>query len=81
LDAKPGVYTLLGTELSADGTIMNPTLVDWEKGAASVTPPGHWHEQVNESGLDTFVIPIQDAGLHTYLRAHSIFSFYREVWS
>jgi len=24
LDAKPGVYTLLGTELNADGTIMNP---------------------------------------------------------
>jgi len=75
LDAKPGVFTLLGTELNPDGTIMNPTRVDWEKGAATVTPPGYWHEHVNESMFDTFVIPIQDAGLHTYLRANSISSF------
>ena len=31
-------------------TIMNPTRVDWVKGAASVTPTGYWYEHVNESG-------------------------------
>jgi len=42
-----------------------------------VTPPGYWHEHVNESVFDAFVIPIQDAGLHTYLRTLDI-QFYRE---
>jgi gentisate 1,2-dioxygenase len=77
VDAKPGVYTLLGSELNADGTIKNPTRVDWVKGAAFVTPPGYWHEHVNESDSDAFVMPIQDAGLHSYLRTLDI-QFYTE---
>ena len=77
VDAKPGVYTLLGPELGPDGSILNPIRVDWEKGAAFVTPAGYWHEHVNESGSDAFVMPIQDAGLHTYLRTLDI-QFYLE---
>jgi len=76
-DAKPGVYTLLGPELDAQGNIKDATRVDWVKGAAFVTPAGYWHEHVNESGADAFVMPIQDAGLHSYLRTLDI-QFYLE---
>lgn len=72
VDAKPGVCTLLGTELNADGRIKDATRVNWVKGAAFVTPPGYWHEHVNESGSDAYVMPIQDAGLHSYLRTLDI---------
>ena len=41
-------------------------------GAAFVTPPGYWHSHHNESGADAYVLPIQDAGLHTYLRTLDI---------
>jgi len=71
-DAKPGVYTLVGTELDANGDIVDPVRVNWEPGMAFVTPPGHWHAHFNESGEVAYVIPIQDAGLHTYLRTLDI---------
>jgi gentisate 1,2-dioxygenase len=77
IDAKPGCYTLVGTELSDDGTIKNPTRVDWKSGAAFVTPPGYWHEHRNESSERAYLTPIQDAGLHTYLRTLDI-TFYKE---
>jgi gentisate 1,2-dioxygenase len=72
VDAQPGVYTLLGPELHEDGTIRDAMRVDWVKGAAFVTPPGWWHEHVNASGAEAYVMPIQDAGLHTYLRTLDI---------
>lgn len=75
--AQPGVYTLLGPELDEKGNIKNATRVDWVKGAAFVTPAGYWHEHVNESGADAYVMPIQDAGLHSYLRTLDI-QFYVE---
>ncbi len=77
VDAQPGVYTLLGSELGEDGNIRNPVRVDWAPGAAFVTPPGYWHEHVNASGADAYVMPIQDAGLHTYLRTLDI-QFFQE---
>ena len=77
IDAKPGCYTLVGTELGSDGHIKNPTRVDWKSGAAFVTPPGYWHEHRNESGERAYLTPIQDAGLHTYLRTLDI-TFYKE---
>jgi gentisate 1,2-dioxygenase len=77
VNAQPGVYTLLGEELNEDGTIKDAVRVDWVKGSAFVTPPGYWHEHVNESTSDAFVMPIQDAGLHTYLRTLDI-QFYLE---
>jgi len=72
IDCAPGCYTLVGTELAADGTIRNPKRIDWEAGGAFITPPGHWHAHVNESGSTALLLPIQDAGLHTYLRSLDI---------
>ncbi len=77
VDAQPGAYTLLGTHLNADGTINDPIRVDWIKGSAFVTPPGLWHEHVNASNAEAYVMPIQDAGLHTYLRTLDI-QFFEE---
>jgi gentisate 1,2-dioxygenase len=72
IDCDPGCATLSGTELNPDGTIRNPVRMEWEPGAAFVTPPGHWHAHVNESGRTALLLPIQDAGLHTYLRSLDI---------
>jgi hypothetical protein len=36
------------------------------------TPPGLWHAHLNESGVPAHLIPIQDAGLQTYLRSLDI---------
>jgi gentisate 1,2-dioxygenase len=69
---QPGVYTLVGTELDGEGNIVNPTRVDWEAGMAFVTPPGYWHAHFNETNENAYVIPIQDAGLQTYLRTLDI---------
>lgn len=72
VDCDPGCYTLVGTELDAEGAIRNPTRIDWQAGGAFVTPPGHWHAHVNGSGRTALLLPIQDAGLHTYLRSLDI---------
>jgi gentisate 1,2-dioxygenase len=72
LDCDPGCYTLVGSELAADGTIHQPRRIDWEPGGAFVTPPGYWHAHVNGSGRTARLLPIQDAGLHTYLRSLDI---------
>jgi gentisate 1,2-dioxygenase len=72
VDCPPGCYTLVGTELNDDGTIRNPQRIDWQAGGAFITPPGHWHAHVNGSGQPAYLLPIQDAGLHTYLRSLDI---------
>jgi gentisate 1,2-dioxygenase len=72
LDALPGCYTLLGTELDEENRIVDPVRVDWEPGGAFVTPPGMWHAHFNESDTPAHLIPIQDAGLQTYLRSLDI---------
>jgi gentisate 1,2-dioxygenase len=71
-DCKPGCYTLVGTKLDEQGNIVDATRVDWAPGMAFVTPPGYWHAHYNESGENGYLIPIQDAGLQTYLRALDI---------
>jgi gentisate 1,2-dioxygenase len=76
IDCKPGCYTLIGTDLDKDGNIVNPKRADWHSGAAFVTPPGLWHAHYNESGAPAHLIPIQDAGLHTYLRTLDIKFFH-----
>ena len=43
---------------------------------AFVTPPGLWHAHFNQSGAPAHLIPIQDAGLHTYLRTLDIRFFH-----
>jgi len=72
IDCQPGCYTLVGAEIDREGTIIEPTRVDWESGGAFVTPPGLWHAHVNESGAPARLLPVQDAGLHTYLRSLDI---------
>lgn len=72
LDCRPGCYTLLGDLDPSGERLVNTERVDWEPGAAFVTPPGRWHSHHNESGVDARIIPIQDAGLHTYLRTLDI---------
>jgi len=72
IDCDPGVYTLVGSELNADGRIHNPTRIDWQRGGAFITPPGLWHAHVNTSGRDATLLPVQDAGLQTYLRSLDI---------
>jgi gentisate 1,2-dioxygenase len=71
LDAPQGCYTLLGTRVER-GQIVDPIRVDWEAGGAFVTPPGMWHAHFNESGAPAHLIPVQDAGLQTYLRSLDI---------
>lgn len=51
---------------------MDPVRVPWEKAGAFVTPPGHWHSHHNDSGAPAYLLPVQDAGLHTYLRTLDI---------
>lgn len=72
VEAKPGCYTLVGTELDEQGNIRDARRVDWLSGGAFVTPPGYWHEHRNESDSVAYILPIQDAGLHTYLRTLDI---------
>jgi gentisate 1,2-dioxygenase len=76
IDCAPGCYTLLGPELDENGDILRPHRADWQPGQAFVTPPGLWHSHHNESGAAAHVIPIQDAGLHTYLRTLDIRFFH-----
>ncbi len=72
VDAPKGCYSLVGTEIDASGEILHPTRVDWESGMAFVTPPGYWHAHYNESDEAAHLIPIQDAGLQTWLRSLDI---------
>ncbi|MEQ1637365.1 MAG: cupin [Methylococcales bacterium] len=72
LDCEPGCYTLVGTSISAQGEILNPTRINWKPCSAFITPPGYWHAHFNGSASDGHLIPLQDAGLHTYLRSLDI---------
>ncbi len=72
VDCRPGCYSLVGDTLGDDGAIAGAERVDWEPGGAFVTPPGLWHSHHNESGAPAHLLPVQDAGLHTYLRTLDI---------
>jgi gentisate 1,2-dioxygenase len=72
IDCQPGCYTLVGKELDDRGRIIDPERVDWKPASAFVTPPGLWHAHYNESGAPAYLLPIQDAGLQTYLRTLDI---------
>ena len=76
IDCQPGCYTLVGNEIDKDGNIINPARAEWKAGSAFVTPPGYWHTHHNESQAPVHLIPIQDAGLHTYLRSLDIKFFH-----
>ncbi|HEY9847504.1 MAG TPA: hypothetical protein V6D03_15075 [Candidatus Caenarcaniphilales bacterium] len=68
IDAPPGVYTLVGESLDDQGEIIDGRRVYWQPGSVFVTPPGLWHSHHNESGQDALLLPIQDAGFHSYMR-------------
>lgn len=70
--AAPGTYTLIGEQLDAQGGIVNPVRRDWVPGSAFVTPPGLWHSHHNETDVPAIVLPVQDAGLHTWMRTLDI---------
>ena len=72
LDCEPGCYTLLGPKKDDQGHIVEAQRVDWKPYSAFVTPPGYWHAHYNESGKEAHLIPLQDAGLQTYLRTLDI---------
>jgi gentisate 1,2-dioxygenase len=72
VDCAPGCYSLIGSHLDDTGAIVDPVRVDWEVAGAFVTPPGRWHSHHNESGRSAHLVPVQDAGLHTYLRSLDI---------
>lgn len=72
LDCEPGCYTLVGTRVSAKGEIINATRINWKPYSVFITPPGYWHAHYNESSIDAHLIPMQDAGLQTYLRTLDI---------
>jgi gentisate 1,2-dioxygenase len=72
IDCQPGCYTLVGKELDEKGQILDPVRVDWKPASVFVTPPGEWHAHFNESGTEAYLLPIQDAGLQTYLRSLDI---------
>ena len=72
LDCELGCYTLVGTMISAKGEIINATRIDWKPYSVFITPPGYWHAHYNESSSDAHLIPMQDAGLQTYLRTLDI---------
>ena len=65
---KFGCYTLMSEKIDKNGNLINPIRMDWESNGAFVTPPGWWHSHHNETNEDAVVFPVQDAGLHTYLR-------------
>ena len=72
VECQPGCYTLIGKELDDNGNILHPIRADWKPFSAFITPPGYWHSHHNESGAEAHVIPLQDAGLHAYLRTLDI---------
>jgi len=72
VDARPGCYTMVGRTLGPDGRIKDGERFDWRPHSVFVTPPGLWHSHHNESGTPAHILPIQDAGLHTFLRTLDI---------
>ena len=72
VDAPPGCYTLVGPRLADDGSIADAERFDWEPHSVFVTPPGLWHSHHNETVTPAHVLPIQDAGLQTFLRTLDI---------
>ena len=69
---KEGIYTLMGPELDVNGNVKDPIKCNWESGSVFITPPGWWHSHHNDTDEPGWVLPIQDAGLYTYMRTLDI---------
>jgi len=72
IECQPDCYTLIGKELDDKNEIIDPFKADWSPGSVFITPPGYWHSHHNESGVQAHLMPMQDAGLYTYLRTLDI---------
>lgn len=72
VSAKPGAYTLVGKALDASGNIINPQRVDWEPGAAFITPPALWHAHYNESDEPAVIMAVQEASFYEHMRTLDI---------
>ena len=72
ISCKPGCYTAVAEKVDSQGNLIDPVKVPWESAGAFITPPGWWHSHHNESGEPAYLMPIQDAGLHTHLRTLDI---------
>lgn len=70
--AGENTYTLIGKEIDENGHIIDPIKAMWTPGSVFITPPGWWHSHHNESGENAIVLPIQDAGLQTYMQTLDI---------
>lgn len=66
--AGDNTYTLIGEKIDEKGHIINPIKAMWTPGSLFTTPPGWWHSHHNESAEDAIVLPIQDAGVLTYMQ-------------
>lgn len=64
LTAQEGCYSLLGKAIDANGDEINPQRVNWESGAAFVTPPTLWHSHHNESDKPAIIMAVQEASLY-----------------
>ena len=71
-DQDGKVYTLMGKSLDENGNVQDPIKMVWKKGCTFTTPPGWWHSHHNESDKAAWVFPVQDAGLHTFMRTLDI---------
>ncbi|MDF5732416.1 MAG: hypothetical protein PUP92_31560 [Rhizonema sp. PD38] len=69
---EPGCYRLMGDHLDDNGEIINPVRIDWQAGAAFVTPPVLWHGHYSESSQPAIVMAVQEAGLYNYMRTLDI---------
>jgi gentisate 1,2-dioxygenase len=72
LDCPAGCYTLVAKEIDDNGNLIEPIRQDWKPYSAFVTPPFYWHAHYNETDTPAHLIPIQDAGLQTYMRTLDI---------
>ncbi len=72
VSAGPNTYTMIGKDIDEEGNLLNPLKAVWEPNSVFVTPPGWWHSHHNESDQDAYVFPVQDAGLHIYMRTLDI---------
>ncbi|MBV8882930.1 MAG: hypothetical protein JO235_02870 [Chroococcidiopsidaceae cyanobacterium CP_BM_RX_35] len=69
---ESGCYTLIGDHLDDNGEIINPVRINWQAGAAFVTPPHLWHGHYSESSKPAIVMAVQEAAFYEYMRTLNI---------
>ena len=71
-ECEPGCYSLIGSRLDADGAIVDPAAGGLGAGRRLRHPPGPVAQPSQRVGPPAYLVPVQDAGLHTYLRSLDI---------